>query len=67
MAESHASSGDTSSVAVMRSPGAVPSSSATSFTAYGMVMAGMKLGMSPCFTRISRVAGRTASTCPVSW
>ena len=66
MADSQALPGATISVAVIRSPGARSFKIAASFTTYGIVMAGMKPGMSSCLTRISFESGLTASTCPWS-
>ena len=40
--------------------------SAGSFTVYGMVIAGMKPGMSSCLTSTSLVSGLTTRICPVS-
>ncbi len=44
----YASFDSTTSVAVTRSPGTMPSSIFVSFTRYGIVIAGMSPGMSPC-------------------
>ena len=60
-------SGATFSVAVIRSPATRSLRIAGSFTVYGMVIAGMKPGMSSCLTSTSLVSALTTRICPVSW
>ena len=66
IADRYARSSPTISVAVIRSPAARSFSSAGSLTVYGIVIAGMKPGMSSCLTSTSFVSGLTTRICPVS-